>query len=94
MTSISQAKKMFHDYLDRKRPWANCNGNVYEAMEEIVAQAAFCFTNEPLPVRPEEVRELHSIISELTGDLPKHPECIGDDDKGICACHECVADAA
>lgn len=83
LPSLPHARKMLLDYMDTKRPWANCK-DVYVAMEEIANYASYAFRSEHVPTK-EEVAGLNRDLLRFTEALDSHPENYD----GPCACSEC-----
>lgn len=79
----SQARKILHDLMDSRRPWAHYD-NVYDWMEEIVDMAEQAFTGRRRPTYKEWAEQEQTIL-KLTEPLKTHPEW----HTGPCACEEC-----
>lgn len=81
--AVSQSRKILHDLMDKRRPWAHSN-NVYDWMEEIVDMAEQAFTGKRRPTYKEHAEQERTIL-KLTESLNEHPEW----HEGPCACEEC-----
>lgn len=91
--STQQAKKFFHDWLDRQRPWAQADvqENVYLMMERIVDAAAQAFAGiDPPDSLAQRLRQREADLIALTDKMQHHPDSY----HGPCCCDECKADAA
>lgn len=87
MNNPLQAKKSFHDWLDKTRPWAQTSfkENVYPAMEDIAEHAAMYFAGElPKSVMKDRLKQYEDHLMKFTKELSEHPE--GYD--GPCQCGE------
>lgn len=81
--SPAQSRKILHDLMDERRPWAH-SGDVYEWMEEIVDMAEQAFTGRHRPTY-REAEDHDATILKLTESLKEHPEW----HSGPCNCEEC-----
>ena len=79
----SQARKILHDLMDSRRPWAHSD-NVYDWMEEILDMAEQAFTGRRRLTYQEAIEQSQTIV-KLTETLKHHPEW----HKGPCLCEEC-----
>ncbi len=82
--NIHAARKNFHDWLDRTRPWAEPGCHVYQMMDQIVDAAAMYFRGDCRPTE-KDMEALQTDLLNVTALLSEHPE--GYD--GLCACKKC-----
>ena len=87
--NVPAAKKHFHDYLDRERPWNKFENkdNMYALMEELVEKAAFYFAGER-KYTSEEYSALERVYLEASEKIDVHP--LGYE--GPCACRRCCTE--
>lgn len=83
---LAQRKKRFHDWLDCSRPWAGPNADMYITMESIVAMAAHCFADDPLPMSKEYVAMLEDAARSLSASGHHHELA----EHGLCSCSDCT----
>ena len=83
---VSRRRKMFYDWLDHHRPWADPgrSANLYGMMEEIVDAAAWCFLGDD-PPSIGQIQSLVEMLNRVTEGLESHPE----GHEGPCMCAEC-----
>jgi hypothetical protein len=82
--SIHAARKRFHDWLDKTRPWAQPGCDVYQMMEQMADMAAAYFRGDCRP-KQEDMEAVQADLVKVTALLCEHPV----DYNGPCACKEC-----